>query len=290
MVPEIWSTTGRIFCHSGPPVDPENQTFGKMNNTPEVIIILQMCTINDSHDVWFLRYKMQHTKFLVILDHFLPFHLPNNLKNQNFEKLKKMPGDIIILHKCAINDNHMYSSCNMKCDRQNFLSFWTVFCHFTHLTTQKIKILKNWKRKGWRHYHFTHVHHKWQSNDVWFLRYWARQTDFFVILDHFLPFYPPNKTKYQNFKKFFKMPGNIIILQISTINYNHMMYGSWNIEHDTEFFVILDNFLPIYPVKTWKFKILKNERKPWRYYHFTQVYQKSGSYAKLFLRYGTWWM
>ena len=32
---------------------------------------------------------------------------PNNLKNQNFEKLEKTPGDIIILHMCAINDNHM---------------------------------------------------------------------------------------------------------------------------------------------------------------------------------------
>ena len=29
---------------------------------------------------------------------------------------------------------------------QNFLSFWTVFCHFTSLTTRKIKILKNWKK------------------------------------------------------------------------------------------------------------------------------------------------
>ena len=54
---------------------------------------------------------MQQTEFLVILDHFLPFYPPNNPKNQNFEKLKKRPGDIIILHMCTINDNHMiYSS------------------------------------------------------------------------------------------------------------------------------------------------------------------------------------
>ena len=67
----------------------ENQDFGKMNNTLEDIIILQMCTINDSHDVWFLRYEMQQTKFLVILDHFLPFYHTNNPKNQYFEELKK---------------------------------------------------------------------------------------------------------------------------------------------------------------------------------------------------------
>ena len=32
------------------------------------------------------------------------------------------------------------------------------------------------------------MHHKWQSYGVWFLRYGAQHTDFFVILDHFLPF------------------------------------------------------------------------------------------------------
>ena len=39
-------------------------------------------------------------------------HLPpKNLKNQNFEKMKKQPEDIITLHICTINDNNMmYSS------------------------------------------------------------------------------------------------------------------------------------------------------------------------------------
>ena len=32
---------------------------------------------------------------------------PDNLENQNFERMKKTPGDIIILHMCTINDNHM---------------------------------------------------------------------------------------------------------------------------------------------------------------------------------------
>ena len=46
------------------------------------------------------------------LEHFLPFaplppSPPNNPKNQNFEKMKKTPGDIIILHMRTINDNHM---------------------------------------------------------------------------------------------------------------------------------------------------------------------------------------
>ena len=37
----------------------------------------------------------------------LPFDPPNNPKNQNFEKIKKGPGDIIILHLSTTNDNHM---------------------------------------------------------------------------------------------------------------------------------------------------------------------------------------
>ena len=45
--------------------------------------------------------------FFVILDYFSPFFLYNNPKNQNFEKMKKTFGDIIILHKCTINDNRM---------------------------------------------------------------------------------------------------------------------------------------------------------------------------------------
>ena len=37
-----------------------------------------MCTTDDvtSYDVWFLRYKVQHTECFVILGHFLPFY-PN---------------------------------------------------------------------------------------------------------------------------------------------------------------------------------------------------------------------
>ena len=46
--------------------------------------------------------------FFVILDLFLPFYPPNNLKNQNFENLKKTTRDTIILHMCStVNDNHM---------------------------------------------------------------------------------------------------------------------------------------------------------------------------------------
>ena len=106
------------------------------------------------------------------------------------------------------------------------------------------------------------MYHKWQSNDAWFLRYWARQTDFFCHFVIFFALLPPNNPKYQNFEKIKKTSGDIIILHICTINYNHMMYGFWDIEHDWQnFFVILDNFLPIYPLKTKKIKTLKKWKK-----------------------------
>ena len=55
------------------------------------------------------------------------------------------------------------------------------------LTTQRIKTLTKWK-KHWRYHHFTQVYNKWQSYDIWFLRYEVQQTEFFVILGHFLLF------------------------------------------------------------------------------------------------------
>ena len=49
-----------------------------------------------------------------------------------------------------------------------------------------------------------------------------------VIVDRFLPFNPPNifNPENQNFKQMKEVPGDIIILQMSSINDNHMMYGS----------------------------------------------------------------
>ena len=50
--------------------------------------------------IWW--YKAQDTEFFVILDHFLPFDLSYNPKNQNFEKMKKASGYVIILHICFL--------------------------------------------------------------------------------------------------------------------------------------------------------------------------------------------
>ena len=116
-----------------------------MWKNPADITLLYMRTINAV--IWCMVSEItSDTVTFVILGYFLPFYPANNLKNQNCEKMKKKPGDIIILHLYTTNDNRMmYGSWDMERDRQNFFSFWTIFCPFTPLTTKKIKILKKWK-------------------------------------------------------------------------------------------------------------------------------------------------
>ena len=146
MVPEICSTTDRIFCHSGPffalllLYGPRKSKFWKNEkNTWRYYHFTNVYHKWQSYDAWFLRYGVQWTKCFVILDHFLLFYPPNKTKNLSFEKMKKTPGDIKILHMCTISENHMmYGFWDIECNGQIFLSFWTIFCPFTPLTTRKI--------------------------------------------------------------------------------------------------------------------------------------------------------
>ena len=72
-----------------------------------------------------------------------------------------------------------------------------VFCHFGPSfapsdppNNPKNQNFEKKETNTWRYHNFTQVYHKWQSYDVWFLIYEARQTEFFLILSHFLPFLP----------------------------------------------------------------------------------------------------
>ena len=113
MVPKIRSET-KCFVILGhflllyPCNDLENQNFETMKKCQE-ILSFYTCTINEDHMIygsWNIRHNRQN--FLLFwANFFLPFHSPDNSENQNFEKLKKIPGDIIILHMCTINDNHV---------------------------------------------------------------------------------------------------------------------------------------------------------------------------------------
>ena len=83
------------------------------------------------------------------------------------------------------------------------------FCHFrpffAFLPPKQPKISRFWKnlKNAWRYY-FTHVYHKLQSYDAWFLRYQVRRTEFFVILDIFSPIYPLKTRKIKISKKWKK--------------------------------------------------------------------------------------
>ena len=155
----------------------------------------------------------------------------------------------------------IYRPCDME---QNILKL-VILGHFfailpislppTPLKYQKAKLWKT-EESAWRYYYFTHVYPKWQSYNVWFLRHWAQQTGFFVILDHFLPFYwsaspPLQNTKKQNYEKLKKEPGDIIILHTCTINDSHTMYDSWDIEHNRQIFLSFWTiFCPFTPLTT----------------------------------------
>ena len=129
-----------------------------------------------------------------------------------------------------------------------------------------------------RHYHFTHV---------WFLRNRLWWTEYFVILDNFLLFYPTNNLEnpiFEIMKK--KTTGDIIILQMCTTNDNHvwfLRYGVWQ----AEFFVILDHFLPFYFPNNPKYQNFEKMKKR---LEISKVYQKAWSYATMFQRYSAWRM
>ena len=120
------------------------------------------------------------------------------------------------------------------------------------LTTQKTKILKKKWTKHLEMSSFKLAQQKTQSNKwCMIIQIWC-VTDMFCHFRPFfalLPHYPPNNLENQHFEKM-KKPGDIILHMstISNINQNHIMYDSWNIHGtwQTEFFLILDHFLPFY--------------------------------------------
>ena len=144
----IWLRYGTqqtcFFCHFGPVSafllnsQPEKLKFWKTEKKPRDII-LHLCSTNDNHMMhgsWDMECNKQ-----IFLSFWAIFYLLNLLINRKIKIMKneKTPEDIIILHLCTINYDHMmYGSWVMEHNRHIFLSFGTSFCPFTPLTTQKI--------------------------------------------------------------------------------------------------------------------------------------------------------
>ena len=95
---------------------------------------------SQSYDVWFLRYRQNFLSFWVIFA-----LLPSPLMISNIKikkKQKKMAGYIILLYIPVYHKWRSYDIWFLK-----FLTFWAIFCPFSHLTTWKIKVLKKWKKQ-----------------------------------------------------------------------------------------------------------------------------------------------
>ena len=133
-----------------------------------------------------------------------------------------------------------------------------------------------------------HVYQKSKPYDLQFLRCGVRQSEFFVILGHFLSFYhntpfpPPNplpplplmipkiQILKQNWKKCLEILSFCIYMCI--INEDHMIYGSWNIRCHRQ--VILGHFLPFQPSENPENQNFRIKKNTWKYYHFKNVYHK----------------
>ena len=126
-----------------PPNNPENQNFEKMKKASGDIIISNLCNKKHNHMMYAYLDMECDKQFFVILSYFWLFYPTIDPKNKNLEKMKKTPGDIILLYLCTINQDHMmYGSWDIKCKEQSFFVILDHFCPLTLLTIQKIKILK----------------------------------------------------------------------------------------------------------------------------------------------------
>ena len=112
------------------PKKSKNQNFEKWKNFLEILSFYTVYQKSQSFMMYSSWDRVRETELFVILDHFLLLYPPNNLKNQNFGKMEKNPGDIIF-HKYTKTNNHMmYGYWDTEWDRQNVSSFWAIFCPF----------------------------------------------------------------------------------------------------------------------------------------------------------------
>ena len=94
-----------------------------------------MCTKSHNHmkcssrDTEFNRFFLS---FWAIFCPFMPSP-PNNPEKQNFEKIKKASGDVIILNLCNKKHDHMmYAYSGMECGRHTFFVILGHFLLFYH--------------------------------------------------------------------------------------------------------------------------------------------------------------
>ena len=92
---------------------------------------------------------------------------------------------------------------------------------------------------------------------------WSVTDTTFCRVRPFFALIPPQQHKKSKFRKNEKKPGDVVTLHMFTINDNHMIYGSWDMECDGHnfllFWIIFHPFT--LPLTTCKIKILKKWKK-----------------------------
>ena len=265
----VWQTkigSYESFFALLPPKTPKNQNFAKNEKRCwRYHLFTHAYQKPQSYEVWFLSYGVKPTKIFSFWAIFHPFTSLMALKiiicikckkrpqilsfvyhewrsydvcslrykvwgTNDIKKMRKTPGNII-LHLCTTEDDYMmYGSWDIKCDNFFFVNLG-YFCPFALLTTTKSKFWKN-EKNAWIYLNFTQVYHKLQSY-VWVLRYEAWKTEFFCSFGPsfaLLPHQQPKKSKF--WKNEEKNPGGVIILHMWTKNHDHILYCSWDMEHD----------------------------------------------------------
>ena len=122
-----------------------------------------------------------------------------------------------------------YDGCNY------YFSFPAIFCPFTPVTAQKMKIKKKILKKKTPE-DLIILQKCTKNHDHMLCCSWDMAWDicncYFFILSYFLHFYSPSSPKNRNFKKMEKRSRDIIILHMCTKNYDQIMYGSWDMVRD----------------------------------------------------------
>ena len=148
--------------------------------------------------------------------------------------------------------------------RQNFLSFWIIFCLFTPspLMIHEIKILAKNEKKCLEilsfYIYMCTINEDRMIYGSWNIRWYRQKFLSFCAIS--CPFSPltTKKIKILRLKRKKIHFINFINLYILTINDNHMMYGSWDIEREGQNFCHFRQFFALLtPLKTKKIKILK---------------------------------
>ena len=118
---------------------------------------------------------------------------------------------------------------------------------------------------------------------------------FIIFLGHFLPFYhPSNDTKNQNFEEKKCLEILSFPIYMFTINDNHMMYDSWDMERNRQNFLSFWAIYYLFTTPSLMILNIKILKKKWKkviggtillYIH---GYHKWRSYDIWFLKYKVW--